>query len=330
MTTLQAQRSSTGSEWRRRYNRMGYWYILPAVLLFVLMVAYPILRAFYLSFFDYDMLEPARARFAGLANYARLFTDVPNRGAFANTLYFTAIFVPAYVVGALIMAFMLNAVRRASVFLRTMIFTPVVVSLGVASVMWMLFYDKEVGAVRSMVAWVDGWAAWLDGRTVMTWPWHLAVDYPWRCAIPAAPLDAAAWAMIGVAVVCLWNGIGINIILFLVGLQRIPQDLYEAARVDGASAWQRFWHITLPQLRPTIYLVVLLSMIGAFKIFGQPYILTRGGPEDATLTYVMRLYKMGFQYAKMQFGYASSMAYALTLFIFAMSMFLRKLRRPVN
>ena len=322
MTTLDARQSDTTAEWRRRYNRMGYWYILPAVLLFVLMVAYPIGRAFYLSFFDYDMLEPARARFAGVANYVRLFTDVPNRGAFFNTVYFTVIFVPPYVILALIVAVMLNAVRRGSVFLRTMIFIPVVVSLGVASVMWMLFYDKEIGAVKSVVAGLDGWAVWLDA--------HLWTGFPWRCAIPAAPLDNAAWAMIGVAVVCLWNGIGINIILFLVGLQRIPHDVYEAARVDGAGPWQRFWHITLPQLRPTIYLVVLLSMIGAFKIFGQPYILTRGGPEDATLTYVMRLYKVGFQYAKMQFGYASSMAYALTLFIFAMSMFLRKLRRPVN
>lgn len=322
METSERRGEALSAHWRRRHNRMGYWYILPAVLLFVLMVAYPILRSLYLSLFDYDMLEPARARFAGITNYARLFTDVPNRGAFANTLYFTLIFVPPYVIFALVIAVMLNAVRRGSVFLRTMIFTPVVVSLGVASVMWMLFYDKQVGAVRMIVAWVDGWAVWLDA--------NLWTGWPWRCAIPAAPLDDAKWAMIGVALVCLWNGIGINIILFLVGLQRIPQDMYEASRVDGAGAWQRFWHITLPQLRPTIYLVVLLSMIGAFKIFGQPYILTRGGPEDATLTYVMRLYKVGFQYAKMQFGYASSMAYALTLFIFAMSMFMRKLRRPVN
>ena len=314
MTVIDAPTIEKRALWRRRHDRLGYLYVLPALLLFAFMIAYPILRSFHLSFFDFDVLQPEAARFVGSGNYARLFTDVPNRGAFLNTLTFTAIFVPPYVILSLLIAVMLNAVRKGSVFLRTIIFTPVVVSLGVASVMWLLFYDKDFGAVKALVTWVND----LGDR----------LDFPWRLAIPPGVLDHVGWAMLGVAGVCLWNGIGINIILYLVGLQRIPQELYEAALVDGAGAWQRFWHVTLPQLRSTIYLVVLLSMIGAFKVFGQPYILTRGGPEDSTLTYVMRLYKVGFQYAKMQFGYASSMAYALALFILVMSTSLRRIRRP--
>ncbi|HUU42749.1 MAG TPA: sugar ABC transporter permease, partial [Planctomycetota bacterium] len=141
------------SLWRRRYHRAGYWYILPALLLFAFMVAYPIVRSFYLSFFQYSILEPDAARFVGLDNYVKLFTQAPVRQSFRNTLYFTAIFVPPYVVLSLVIAVMLNAVRRGSVFLRTMIFTPVVVSLAVSAVMWTLFYNNKFGLAQKAIAW---------------------------------------------------------------------------------------------------------------------------------------------------------------------------------
>ncbi|KPJ55587.1 MAG: hypothetical protein AMS16_04020 [Planctomycetes bacterium DG_58] len=309
------------SRWRRRHNRMGYWYILPAFVLFSFMVAYPIVRSFYLSFYEFSVLEPDSAKFVALDNYVKLATSTPNRGPLWNTLYFTLIFVPPYVLLSLVIAVMLNAVRRGSVFLRTMIFTPVVVSLAVSAVMWVLFYDSRFGMAQEAIVWTCNHINYYAGR--------LGIG-PIATAPEAGVLGDPSWAMIGIAVMCFWNGVGINIILYLVGLQRIPDDLYEAARVDGAGAWQRFWHITLPQLRPTIYLVVLLSLIGAFKIFGQPYIMTGGGPQDSTMTYVMRLYNLAFRYGKFKLGYASSLAYALALFIFVMSLFLRKLNRPVE
>lgn len=229
--------------------------------------------------------------------------------------------MPPYVILALVIAVMLNAVRKGSVFLRTMIFTPVVVSLAVSAVMWTLFYDAKFGPVQMLI---------VKTCDLINFVPHVFGRSDLISAPVGGVLGDPRWAMLGIAAMCFWNGVGINIILFLVGLQRIGDDLYEASRVDGAGAWQRFWHITLPQLRPTIFLVVLLSLIGAFKIFGQPYIMTGGGPADSTKTYVMQLYNLAFKYGKFQLGLASAMAYALAVLIFVMSMFLRKLNREVE
>jgi ABC-type sugar transport system permease subunit len=187
--------------------------------------------------------------------------------------------------------------------------------------MWFLFYNSDIGMAQSILrttcGWINTFAGWFGVGPIASPP-------------EGGVLGDPAWAMIGIAVLCFWNGVGVNIILYLVGLQRIPDDLYEAALVDGAGARQRLWHVTLPMLRPTIYLVVLLSTIDAFKIFGQPYIMTGGGPSDATLTFVMRLYTLAFSYGKFQLGYAAALAYALAVFIFVMSLFLRRLSKPVE
>jgi len=271
------------------------------------MTAWPILRSFYLSFFDYYLLDPDASRFVGLGNYAKIFSEPVNHLPFWNTLWFTLIFVPPYVAAALVIATMLHEVRRGSALLRTMIFAPVVVSMAVSSVLWMLFYNATFGMGQKML------------------------EFALRSLAPAAGvLGDKHWAMPGIAFMCLWNGIGINIILFLVGLERIPDDVYEAALVDGASAWQRFVHVTLPQLRPTIALVLLLSLIGALKVFGQPYIMTGGGPADSTQTFVMRLYELAFRTRTFEMGYASALAYALAGFIFVISVFVWKLNRSAE
>jgi ABC-type sugar transport system permease subunit len=309
------------SRWRRRHRRKGWLYVLPALLLFALMLVYPIARSFYLSFFDYSILEPDSARFVGLENYGRLLFQRPNHEPFWHTLYFTAVFVPPYVVLALLVAMMLNRVRRGSVVLRTAIFTPVVVSLAVSAVMWTLFYNPAFGLAHRML---EGTLGAVNRAAALLGAGPAA-------SVPdGGVLSDRRWAMPAIALMCLWNGIGVNIILFLVGLQRIPEEVHEAAVVDGAGGWRRFWHITLPQLSPTIYLVVLLSLIGAFKVFGQPFIMTAGGPEDSTLTYVMRLYNLAFRYGRFELGYASALAYALALFIFGISLLVRKLNRPVE
>lgn len=309
------------SRWRRRHHRKGWAYVLPALVLFGVMIAYPIGRSFYLSFYDYSILEPDSARFVGMGNYAKLLTQTPNHKPFWNTLYFAALFVPPYVIVALVVAMLLNRVRRGSVFLRTMIFTPVVVSLAVSAVMWTLFYNASFGMAHRMLAGV------CEGINFFT---RLLGVGDVASAPAEGVLGDSGWAMPAIALVCLWNGVGVNVILYLVGLQRIPEELYEAAEVDGASRWQRFVHVTVPKLRPTTFLVVLLSMIGAFKIFGQPFIMTGGGPQDSTQTFVMRLYNLAFRYGKFRLGYASALAYALALFIFVMSLFMRRLNRPVE
>ena len=307
MATDDAPEIRLESAWRRRYNRLGYWYVLPAALFFILMTAWPILRSLYLSFFDYYLLDPEATRFVGFGNYAKIFTESVNHLPFWNTLRFTVIFVPPFVIVALIVAVMLNELRRGSVFLRTMIFTPVVVSMAVSSVLWLLFYDAGYGMGQKALEAVLG-----------------------KHAPEAGVLGDKHWAMGGIALMCLWNGIGVNIILFLVGLGRISEDVYEAALVDGASPWQRFWHVTLPQLRGTTVLVVLLSAIGALKVFGQPYIMTGGGPADSTQTFVMRLYELAFRTRTFEMGYASALAYALAAFIFVVSAFLWKFNKPAE
>lgn len=293
--------------WRRRHHRLGYFYVLPAVLFFVVLTAWPILRSLYLSFFDYYLLEPDATRFVGLGNYARLFTESVNHLPFWNTLRFTLIFVPPYVGLALVVAVMLHEIRRGAAILRTMIFTPVVVSMAVSAVLWTLFYNESFGLGQKLLRLLPG-----------------------DLAPAAGVLGDKGWAMSGIALMCLWNGIGVNIILFLVGLERIPDDLYEAALVDGASAWKRFVHVTLPNLRPTIALVVLLSLIGALKVFGQPYVMTGGGPADSTMTFVMRLYELAFRSRTFELGYASALAYALAAFIVVISVFVWKLNKPVE
>jgi ABC-type sugar transport system permease subunit len=382
------------SLWRRRYERKGMLYVLPALVLFAVMVAYPIVRSFYLSFFDYSILEPDAARFVGADNYLKLLTSPQNHRPFWNTLYFAAIFTPPYVLLGLGIALLLNRVRRGSVALRTMIFTPVVVSLAVSAVMWTLFYNGSFGMAHKMLEGACHFLNFLPAYALTCLPPYLVIaalllfsltllgftffdKAPLRITVPvscllalgvcvnlgtfwlhesfgllaaflatlipkafvslelvAAPAEGvlgnARWAMPAIAAMCLWNGVGINVILYLVGLQRISPELYEAAEVDGAGRWQRFLHVTLPQLGPTTYLVVLLSMIGAFKVFGQPFIMTGGGPQDSTLTFVMRLYNLAFRYGKFQLGYASALAYALAVFIFVMSLFVRRLNRPTE
>jgi ABC-type sugar transport system permease subunit len=321
VSTVDAARTDRISVWRRRYHRKGYLYILPAFLLFAFMVVYPIVRSLYLSFFDYSIIEPDSMRFVAFQNYANLWTKTANHLPLWNTFYFTIIFVPPFVAFSLVLAVMLHAVKRGSVLLRTMIFTPVVVSMAVGAVMWALFYNPQFGMAQTILGAVasclNGVWGWFGGGKLLVVP-------------DAGMLGDPAWSMIAVAIMCYWNGVAVNVILYLVGLQRIPDELYEAAVVDGAGAWKRFFHITLPLLKPTIYLVVLLSLIGAFKIFGQPFIMTAGGPRDSTLTFVMRLYKLAFQYGKFQLGYASALAYSLAVVTFVATLFLRRLNRPVE
>ena len=307
MTTLSRAQIRSQSAWRKRHNRVGYLYVLPALVFFLVMTAWPIARSFYLSFHDYYLLEPEATRFVGFGNYAKLFTESVNHQPLWNTLRFTVIFTPPYVILALVIAVMLHAVKRGSAVLRTMIFTPVVVSMAVSAVLWTLFYSTRFGMGQKLLESLLGPLAPKEGV-----------------------LGNAHWAMGGIVLMCIWNGIAVNTILFLVGLERISDDIYEAALVDGATASQRFWHVTLPQLRGTIVLVVVLSLIGALKVFGQPYIMTGGGPADSTQTFVMRLYELAFRTRSFELGYASALAYSLAALIFVFSIVVWRFNKPVE
>jgi len=301
-----------------------YLFLLPALLLFGTFALYPILRSLYLSFFQYEFLRPEEMHWVGFGNYREIIGDervtgwpgvvlpasplsiwkivfypflvvwltlnTPG-GAFWNTLRFTAMYLPATIVLPLLLAVLVDRAGRLTTLFRTLNFVPVVVSVVVISIIWTWIYHPEYGVLNVFLRSIPGFG---DG-------------YNW--------LADSKLAMPAIVAMCVWHGLGFNMLLYLVGLQRIPGELAEAARVDGATGWQAFRGITLPLLKPTIFLVGLLAAIGAFKVFGQMFIMTQGGPGDSTLTMVLYLYNIAFRYGKFRFGYASALAWALALFI---------------
>jgi len=314
---------------RRRLTILDspYVFVLPAVLLFGTFTLYPILRSLYLSFFDYNFLRPDQMHWIGLGNYREIVQDervtgwpglvLPKRlawwqyplypllvawltinspgGAFWNTVRFTVMYVPLAVVIPLLFAVLVERAGRLSTLFRTLNFIPVVVSVAVVSIIWMWIYHPEYGVANTLLRQYAG----------------IREGYTW--------LSDPKLAMPSVVAMCVWHGLGFNMLLFLVGLQRIPPELAEAARVDGATGWQALVRITIPLLRPTIFLVGLLVMIGALKVFGQMFIMTQGGPADSTLSMVLYLYNIAFRYGKFRFGYASALAWGLAVFIFVVS-----------
>jgi multiple sugar transport system permease protein len=305
-----------------------YTFVLPAVLLFGMFTIYPILRSLYLSFYDYEFLHPERMHWIGLGNYGEIFRDprvmgwpglvtpkgpltlwqlalypllvlwltinTPG-GAFWNTVRFTAMYVPCAVVLPLLLAVMVERAGRAATLFRTLNFIPVVVSVAVVSIIWMWIYHPEYGVINTVLR-----------------QFGMKEGYTW--------LSDPGIALPSIVGMCVWHGLGFNMLLFLVGLQRIPPELAEAARVDGASGWQTLTRVTVPLLKPTIFLVALLVMIGALKVFGQMFIMTQGGPADSTLSMVLYLYNIAFRYGKFRFGYASALAWFLAVFIFVVAL----------
>jgi multiple sugar transport system permease protein len=313
-----------------------YLFLLPAVLLFGMFALYPIVRSLYLSFFDYEFLRPEQMHWVGLGNYQEILQDERVRGwpgivlpkgplawweialyplltvwltintpggAFWNTIRFTLMYVPAAILLPLLLAVMIERAGRLSTLFRTLNFIPIVVSVAVISIIWMWIYHPEYGVVNTLLRSVFGGEA---GRSWLSDP---------RLAMPA------------IVAMCVWHGLGFNMLLFLVGLQRIPIELTEAARVDGATGWKAFRMVTLPLLKPTIFLVGLLAGIGALKVFGQMFIMTQGGPGDSTLSVVLYLYNVAFQYGRFRFGYASALAWALAIFILLVTLVAFRLSR---
>jgi multiple sugar transport system permease protein len=331
--------------------------LLPAVLLFGAFIIYPIVRAALWSFTDLSLLEPGKAKYVGWANYRQVFAD-PNvgldgntrqewramfrpghdgaratwwrwvtfdwpGGAVWNTIKFTVLFLPPYVIVPLLLAWMLERIGRGAVLLRTVIFIPVIISLAVASVIWLILYNPNYGIFSLLMArcreLLNGMVAAVGGSQ----GYFKFLGPNW--------LGDRLWAMPSIAFMCFWNGMGLNVLLYLVGLNRIDPELYEAALVDGATARQQFFRITLPLLRPTTYLVVLLSLIGSLKVFGQMWIMTQGGPQESTVSYVMYLYRVAFDPSRdFEFGYASALAFVLAAVVFALTAMSQRFSRAVE
>ena len=279
----------------RSSDKVGYIMVLPYVLHFLIFVAYPLVFAFILVFCKWDIVSPME--FAGLRNIERLMRDTTFWTAVTNTLRFLALHIPLQIVLALLIAVVLNGPIKLRSFFRGAFFLPFVISGAVVTILWQQLYSTDAGVFNLVLTKLG------------------ANPVPW--------LTAPSIAIYSIAVMATWKNIGFYIILFLAGLQNVPRELYEAASIDGADKSTQFWKITLPLLSPITLQVVMLSTIGGFGLFIEPFVMTGGGPAESTLSVVLYLYKNAFQFLRM--GYAATIGFALALMIFVVTLVQRKL-----
>lgn len=281
---------------KRRRSSVGYpritpyLFLLPMIVLFIGFKLYPYISAFWLSL---TKNVGGEVEFAGLANYVRLLQDPLFYTALRNTGVILVVQVPIMLVLAIVLAVAFNSVLlKVRGFWRTAYFVPIVMGLVAYGILFRALFNTNEGFVNYLIGFIG-----LD-------------PIPW--------LGDPMWAKISIVIAMTWHYTGQNAIIYLAQMQSIGGELYEAAHVDGAGAFQRFWHVTLPGLRPAVVLTVILSTIGTLQLFDEPYVLTNGGPDNATLTVGMYLYQNGFKY--FDFGYASAIGYALTIIIGVISL----------
>ncbi len=287
---------------RHRSPKTGYWFTLPYVVFFGGFVAYPLIFSFILLFHRWNIVAPME--WIGLKNFERLFNDPLFFKAILNTLKFLLIHIPLQMIIALGIAVLLNSKLKFRGFFRAVFFLPVVVSGVVVTILWQQLYAFDSGLLNRMLTAVG------FGRV----PWLIDPDM----------------AMLSIALMATWKNVGIYIILFLVGLQDVPRELYESASIDGATRARQFFRITLPMLRPTFVVVVVLSTIGGFSLFVEPYVLTGGGPMESTLSAVLYIYNQAFYFNHM--GYAATLGFVFALIILGVVLLQRKVieREPTT
>jgi multiple sugar transport system permease protein len=275
--------------------------LVPALAVLGLFFLLPVLGAFLLGFTDFDLYalgDSSNARFVGLANYGRVLSDPLFWKSLRNTAFFVVAGGPLTVGLALFVAVLLAArLVRFRSFFRSIFFAPVVTTLVAVSVVWKYLYQPRSGLLNVLL----GWA----GLPAVDW------------------LGDPAWAMPAIILMATWKNFGTSVVLFLAGIQAIPESLYEAARIDGASPAQQFRHVTLPLLAPTLLFVGLTTTIGYFQLFAEPYVMTRGGPLHATRSVALHMYDTGFRWWNL--GGAAAIAFVLFAVILAVTALQRRL-----
>jgi multiple sugar transport system permease protein len=297
---------ATRAEPRERqatHTRAAWLFLAPSLVLLVVFFVLPVVAAFLLSVTDFDIYaigNLANTRVVGIENYRHLLASPDFWVALRNTLYFVLVGGPLTVIVALGAALLLNVkLVRFKGFFRTVYFAPVVTTLVAVAIVWQYIYHPRYGLL----------------------------DYALG-AIGIRPIDWLGdprWAMPAIILLAVWKNFGYDMVIFLAGLQSIPEELYEAAHLDGAGPVQRFRHITLPMLGPTFLFVGVITMIGYFQLFAEPYVMTRGGPLQSTLSVVLLMYQEGFRWWRM--GYAAAIAFVLFLIILAATIVQFRLQR---
>ena len=278
-----------------RPSLAGWAFAAPALSVIALFFALPVLAAFALSVTDFDIYALAdlrNLRFVGLDNYIGLLTNPLFWKALGNTLYFVAAGVPISIVASLAAALLLHSkLARFKPLFRTSLFAPVVTTVVAVAVIWRYLFHTRYGTAN--------WLLSMAGIDPIDW------------------LGDPAWSMPTIILFAVWKNFGYNMIIFLAGLQAIPEDLYEAARIDGASWWRQFRHVTLPMLGPVLLLVSILTMAGYFQLFAEPYVITQGGPLQSTVSVLYFMYEEGFKWWNL--GNASAVAFLLFLLMTAVT-----------
>ncbi len=274
---------------------LPYFLVSPYLIHFAIFTAFPVGFSIYLTFNNWNIIAPME--FVGLANYKRLFSDATFWRSLLNTLIFLVIHIPLQIVIALFLAELLNQKIKFRGFFRAAFFLPVIVSGVVVTILWQQLYGFDTGLFNRLLVQIGlGKVGWLTDPNI---------------AMPA------------IAVMATWKNVGLYVILFLVGLQTVPPQYYEAADLEGATHFQKFFKITLPVINPTIFMVVVLSTIGGFSLFIEPYVMTGGGPLNSTISAVLYIYKQGFFYYHM--GYAATLGFFFAMIILAVVVIQKRL-----
>ena len=275
----------------RKPRRAAYAFLSPSMSAILIFFVGPVAAALGLSFTDFDIYalgNPEYLRFVGLENYLRLIGNPTFWKALGNTLYFVVVGGPLSLAISLGAALLINSrLLRFRGLFRSVFFLPVVTTLVAVAVVWRYLYHPSDGLLNIALGWI--------GIDPIDW------------------LGDPDWAMPAIILMAVWKNFGYNMIILVAGLQSIPETLYEAARIDGAGRWQQFVHVTLPMLAPTFLFVAIITMIGYFQLFAEPYVMTQGGPSDATLSIVLFMYEEGFRWWNI--GYAAAISFILFLII---------------
>jgi len=287
-----------------KHNTLAGWVFAgPSLIVLGVFFGLPVLSALALSVTDFDLYALAdlhNLRFVALGNYIDLLGTPMFWKSLWNTTYFVILGVPMSIAASLGAALLLNApAARFKALFRTALFAPVVTTLVAVAVIWRYLFHTRYGLVNCALA-------------------HLGID-------PIDWLGDPHWAMPTIMLFAVWKNFGYNMVIFLAGLQAIPQDLYEAARIDGANRWQQFLHITLPMLGPVLLVVGVITISGYFQLFAEPYVMTRGDPLQSTVSVLYFMFEEGFKWWNL--GRASAVAFMLFLIILAVTTLMLRLGR---
>ena len=286
-----------------KQTRAGWLFLLPALALIGVFFVVPVIAGLVLSFTDFDLYaigDPANAQFVGFDNYQAVLANPLFWKALTNTLYFVVVGGPLSVLVSLAAALLVHSKRaKWPGFFRTVYFTPVVTTLVAVAIVWRYLDHPKYGLVNALLN---------------------------RIGLPSVDwLGDPHWSMPAIVILAVWKNFGYNMLIFIAGLANIPDEQYEAAQLDGAGWWGRFRHVTLPWLGPTFVFVAVITMLGNFQIFAEPYVMTQGGPLQSTTTVVLMMYEEGFRWWRM--GLAASIAFILFVIMLACTWIQMRLTR---